>query len=146
MLDAGRSHLFDAPHLTVFPGLAIAMLVLGFNFLGDGLRDASIRSWRSSERAHLTARRAERPRGGFRFGSAPAPWRRWPAPRRVSRPPAWASARCTSSAMLGTAGVDGALEPRHRHGASPARIDRLPIRSAIATLRRASRSSPVSVR
>jgi peptide/nickel transport system permease protein len=39
MLDAGRSHLFDAPHLTIFPGLAIAVLVLGFNFLGDGLRD-----------------------------------------------------------------------------------------------------------
>jgi peptide/nickel transport system permease protein len=39
MLDAGRSHLFDAPHLTLFPGLAIAVLVLGFNFLGDGLRD-----------------------------------------------------------------------------------------------------------
>jgi peptide/nickel transport system permease protein len=39
MLDAGRSHLMDAPHLTIFPGLAIASLVLGFNFLGDGLRD-----------------------------------------------------------------------------------------------------------
>jgi peptide/nickel transport system permease protein len=39
MLDAGRVHLFDAPHLTLFPGLAIATLVLGFNFLGDGLRD-----------------------------------------------------------------------------------------------------------
>ena len=39
MLDAGRAHLFDAPHLTVFPGVAIALLVLGFNFLGDGLRD-----------------------------------------------------------------------------------------------------------
>jgi peptide/nickel transport system permease protein len=39
MLDAGRSHLFDAPHLTIFPGLAIALLVLGLNFLGDGLRD-----------------------------------------------------------------------------------------------------------
>jgi peptide/nickel transport system permease protein len=39
MLDAGRAHLFDAPHLTIFPGLAIAALVLGFNFLGDGLRD-----------------------------------------------------------------------------------------------------------
>jgi peptide/nickel transport system permease protein len=39
MLDAGRSHLFDAPHLTIFPGVAIAILVLGFNFLGDGLRD-----------------------------------------------------------------------------------------------------------
>jgi len=40
MLNYGRSHLIDAPHLTIFPGLAIAVLVLGFNFLGDGLRDA----------------------------------------------------------------------------------------------------------
>ncbi|HEX5110584.1 MAG TPA: ABC transporter permease [Vicinamibacterales bacterium] len=40
MLSFGRAHLLDAPHLTVFPGLAIAILVLGFNFLGDGLRDA----------------------------------------------------------------------------------------------------------
>jgi peptide/nickel transport system permease protein len=40
MLDAGRSHLFDAPHLTIFPGLAIGLLVLGFNFVGDALRDA----------------------------------------------------------------------------------------------------------
>ncbi|MGH9346169.1 MAG: ABC transporter permease, partial [Vicinamibacterales bacterium] len=40
MLAGGRAHLLDAPHLTVFPGIAIAVLVLGFNFLGDGLRDA----------------------------------------------------------------------------------------------------------
>ena len=40
MLNGGRLHLLDAPHLTIFPGLAIAVLVLGFNFLGDGLRDA----------------------------------------------------------------------------------------------------------
>ncbi len=40
MLNYGRTHLLDAPHLTIFPGLAIAILVLGFNFLGDGLRDA----------------------------------------------------------------------------------------------------------
>ncbi len=39
MLDAGRAHLIDAPHLTVFPGLSIAALVIGFNLLGDGLRD-----------------------------------------------------------------------------------------------------------
>lgn len=39
MLDAGRSHLFDAPHLTLFPGLAIALLVVGFNFAGEALRD-----------------------------------------------------------------------------------------------------------
>jgi peptide/nickel transport system permease protein len=40
MLSYGRAHMLEAPHLTIFPGLAIAMLVLGFNFLGDGLRDA----------------------------------------------------------------------------------------------------------
>jgi peptide/nickel transport system permease protein len=40
MLNYGRGHLLDAPHLTVFPGIAIAILVLGFNFMGDGLRDA----------------------------------------------------------------------------------------------------------
>jgi peptide/nickel transport system permease protein len=40
MLNGGRLHLLDAPHLTIFPGVAIATLVLGFNFLGDGLRDA----------------------------------------------------------------------------------------------------------
>lgn len=39
MLSYGRSHLLDAPHLTIFPGIAIAVVVLGFNFLGDGLRD-----------------------------------------------------------------------------------------------------------
>jgi peptide/nickel transport system permease protein len=41
MLNGGRAHLLDAPHLTIFPGLTIAVLVLGFNFLGDGLRDWS---------------------------------------------------------------------------------------------------------
>jgi peptide/nickel transport system permease protein len=40
MLSYGKAHLLEAPHLTVFPGVAIAILVLGFNFLGDGLRDA----------------------------------------------------------------------------------------------------------
>jgi peptide/nickel transport system permease protein len=40
MLSYGKAHLLEAPHLTVFPGVAIAVLVLGFNFLGDGLRDA----------------------------------------------------------------------------------------------------------
>jgi peptide/nickel transport system permease protein len=39
MLSGGRAHLLDAAHLTVFPGVSIALLVLGFNFLGDGLRD-----------------------------------------------------------------------------------------------------------
>jgi peptide/nickel transport system permease protein len=39
MINGGRAHLLDAPHLTVFPGLCLAIVVLGFNFLGDGLRD-----------------------------------------------------------------------------------------------------------
>lgn len=40
MINGGRGHLLDAPHLTIFPGIALAIVVLGFNFLGDGLRDA----------------------------------------------------------------------------------------------------------
>jgi peptide/nickel transport system permease protein len=39
MINGGRAHLLDAPHLTIFPGLFLALLVLGFNFVGDGLRD-----------------------------------------------------------------------------------------------------------
>jgi peptide/nickel transport system permease protein len=40
MINGGRVHLLDAPHLTIFPGVFLAVVVLGFNFLGDGLRDA----------------------------------------------------------------------------------------------------------
>jgi ABC-type dipeptide/oligopeptide/nickel transport system permease subunit len=40
MLAAERNQLFSAPHLVFFPGLAIMLTVLGFNLLGDGLRDA----------------------------------------------------------------------------------------------------------
>jgi len=39
MLNDGRSHLFDAPHLVVFPAIAVMLCVLSFNFLGDALRD-----------------------------------------------------------------------------------------------------------
>jgi peptide/nickel transport system permease protein len=39
MLNEGRLNLELAPHLAVFPGLAIMLAVLGFNLLGDGLRD-----------------------------------------------------------------------------------------------------------
>jgi peptide/nickel transport system permease protein len=39
MLNDARSHLFDAPHLVVFPALAVMLCVLSFNFLGDALRD-----------------------------------------------------------------------------------------------------------
>jgi peptide/nickel transport system permease protein len=40
MLSEGRQYLEFATHLAVFPGLAIMIAVLGFNLLGDGLRDA----------------------------------------------------------------------------------------------------------
>ncbi len=40
MLGEERSSVFSAPHLLVFPGLAIVITVLAFNLLGDGLRDA----------------------------------------------------------------------------------------------------------
>jgi peptide/nickel transport system permease protein len=40
MLAEGRSYLRAAPHITLFPGLAIMLMVFGFNLLGDGLRDA----------------------------------------------------------------------------------------------------------
>ena len=39
MLNDARPHLFDSPHLVIFPALAIMFCVLSFNFLGDALRD-----------------------------------------------------------------------------------------------------------
>jgi peptide/nickel transport system permease protein len=39
MLNDARLHLFDSPHMVLFPALAVAGAVLGFNFLGDALRD-----------------------------------------------------------------------------------------------------------
>ena len=40
MVNAGKNFLFNAPWLSVIPGLTIMVAVLAFNFLGDGLRDA----------------------------------------------------------------------------------------------------------
>jgi peptide/nickel transport system permease protein len=40
MLNEGRPFLLIAPQLMIYPGLAISLVVLGFNLLGDGLRDA----------------------------------------------------------------------------------------------------------
>jgi len=40
MLGEERNSVFNAPHLVFFPGFAIMLTVLGFNLLGDGLRDA----------------------------------------------------------------------------------------------------------
>ncbi len=41
MMRDGFEAILDAPWLSVFPGLAILMLVLGLNMVGDGLRDAT---------------------------------------------------------------------------------------------------------
>jgi peptide/nickel transport system permease protein len=39
MLNDARNHIFDAPHMVVFPALGIVVAVLAFNLLGDALRD-----------------------------------------------------------------------------------------------------------
>jgi peptide/nickel transport system permease protein len=39
MLNDARSHLFDAPHMVIFPALAVMTAVLSFNLLGDAWRD-----------------------------------------------------------------------------------------------------------
>jgi len=39
MLNDGRAHLFDAPHLVIVPAIAVMLAVLSFNFIGDALRD-----------------------------------------------------------------------------------------------------------
>lgn len=39
MVNAGRGWLRDAPHIATFPGIAIFLVVMGFNMFGDGLRD-----------------------------------------------------------------------------------------------------------
>jgi peptide/nickel transport system permease protein len=39
MLNDGRAHLFDAPHLVLFPAATVMLAVLSFNFIGDALRD-----------------------------------------------------------------------------------------------------------
>lgn len=40
MIATSRQYLRVAPHATVIPGLALMLVVLGFNLAGDGLRDA----------------------------------------------------------------------------------------------------------
>jgi peptide/nickel transport system permease protein len=46
MLSEGRAYLGQAPWMGIFPGLAIMVAVLGFNLLGDGLRDVLDPRWR----------------------------------------------------------------------------------------------------
>lgn len=40
MLSEGKNYMLTAPHLVIFPGLAIVLTALSLNLLGDGLRDA----------------------------------------------------------------------------------------------------------
>lgn len=57
MLNDARGHLFDAPHLAIFPALAVMTAVLAFNLLGDALRD-----WLDPRtRAHLQTLDLARP-------------------------------------------------------------------------------------
>jgi peptide/nickel transport system permease protein len=39
MLNEARNHIFDAPHMVVFPALAVLLSVLAFNLLGEAWRD-----------------------------------------------------------------------------------------------------------
>ena len=109
MLNGGRAHLLDAPHLTLFPGLAIALLVLGFNFVGDGLRDldrseagdqASSTRPRSRARrlrtAYLSLGQSSQPRG-----RATAQRRRASARSAGSRDPSRARARSSPARRRG---------------------------------------------
>jgi len=38
LIDAGREHLFDKPHLIVIPGVVLFIIIIAFNFIGEGLR------------------------------------------------------------------------------------------------------------
>jgi hypothetical protein len=62
MLDAGRAFMLIAPYLTMAPGLAIGLAILGFNLLGDGLAQLA----GPVPRARLP-RRAPRILSGFGF-------------------------------------------------------------------------------
>lgn len=39
LLNSGRQYLLEAPYISIFPGIALLIIVLGFNLMGDGLRD-----------------------------------------------------------------------------------------------------------
>ena len=64
MLSEGRGYLEDAWWMAVFPGLAIVLLVLAFNLLGDGLRDVLDPQQRSALEAARSRSRRGRRRGG----------------------------------------------------------------------------------
>ena len=70
MLNDARNHLFDAPHLVVFPALGIMAAVLAFNLLGDALRD-----WLDPRtRAFLTTMDLTASRTGFSLSGFDLAW------------------------------------------------------------------------
>jgi len=76
MLSEGRTYLSQAPQMMLFPGLAIFLLVLGFNLLGDGLRDAfdpQTRRLPRGRRRWLIAGPRAGPHRGRRFNGSPTP-------------------------------------------------------------------------
>jgi len=40
LVSDGRAYLRSASHISIMPGLVLMLAILGFNLLGDGLRDA----------------------------------------------------------------------------------------------------------
>ena len=100
MLNGGRAHLLDAPHLTLFPGLAMALLVLGFNFWATGCAIWPIRKGQAlsagcltslqrvpdlicTARASATSGRAAQRCAGS-FSSPRSTQDGWPSPRSFS--------------------------------------------------------------
>lgn len=56
MLNDGRNYITDHPHVALFPGLSIVLVVIAFNLLGDGLRDVldpKLKNYEGSCRAML---------------------------------------------------------------------------------------------
>jgi oligopeptide transport system permease protein len=62
MVSEGWRGLRATPHLTIFPGLAITVTMLAFNFLGDGLRDALDPTMRGAAQVRAARRRKRRRR------------------------------------------------------------------------------------
>ncbi len=72
MVSEGWRGLRATPHLTIFPGLAITLTMLAFNFLGDGLRDALDPTMRGTALVSAARRRKRRARRAARRLAAEA--------------------------------------------------------------------------
>jgi oligopeptide transport system permease protein len=70
MVSEGWQGLRASPHMTIFPGLAITLTMLAFNFLGDGLRDALDPTMRGT--ALVSAARRKKKKAARKAAPAPA--------------------------------------------------------------------------